>query len=659
MRLMFLYVREWGERSIDPLRPISVNLDSEFVFACDGHRVTAEQGRKLPAGFFSVVDREKMDSRRNARNRNIPSKVESVSAIVGVNGSGKTSIAALLGRLFQRGRPSPSYACVLCKGNDLLAYTNIDGLVWSEQLIDMITSAGYRLVRADDDANLPPDCKSLSDIAQYARPVDAIYYSPYLSSQSVWPGGKRAGFADVSTGHYLLPDLLSKADAGGNASSPHSPNDEDRVANFLSADERRVMDFAHNYLHKLGRKNDKDAVLPLPKWFDLKIDFTPFLAMVDEIDVDIERSRRRRENAQLREVGQVLCREHEDNVVWQFLSAMTWVAAHDMPYEKDFGYRDQGIEVLIRLSRRFAKRQEPEAADAEQFDLAFSKEEDAAVRGLGIHPMALLAFMRSLLKIGSKVERQSECTYRGEISQKETFDCALDLLRHSARLGKRYARLVSVKLATMSSGEMAYWTLFARMLDAVDGLKRTRKGNTRFPGDDLLVFLDEAETTLHPDWQQKLVKSVIWFFETFTSGLKVHIIFASHSPMILSDVPKGNVAFLMQDAVTPGGRTLYGRDEMKRDLEGLKNTFGANIYDLYRLSYFLREGTMGAFARMKIDKALKEVADVAQTRQGMSRREGSVGEMPNVGDSSNQVLQEIGDAMLIKYLQNLKEGGLL
>lgn len=55
MRLLYLFVQEWTSRGITPDKPVEVNLDSEFHFYFSDDVLTVSRGRKLPAGFFSVV----------------------------------------------------------------------------------------------------------------------------------------------------------------------------------------------------------------------------------------------------------------------------------------------------------------------------------------------------------------------------------------------------------------------------------------------------------------------------------------------------------------------------------------------------------------------------------------------------------------------------
>ena len=148
----------------------------------------------------------------------------------------------------------------------------------------------------------------------------------------------------------------------------------------------------------------------------------------------------------------------------------------------------------------------------------------------------------------------------------------------------------------VSSGEWAFLSAMSRVNDV---LKRSAS--------DLIVFLDEAETTLHPRLQRQLVRNMLWFFRNFAGGRKVHLIFASHSPVLLSDIPMGNVTFLKRKDKTDNAN-LPGVEVVSviNPRLGFTDTFGANIFDLYNLSFFMKEGTVGAFAADKMESILKD-----------------------------------------------------
>ena len=139
----------------------------------------------------------------------------------------------------------------------------------------------------------------------------------------------------------------------------------------------------------------------------------------------------------------------------------------------------------------------------------------------------------------------------------------------------------------ISSGEFSQLNMYSRLYDCL------KNDKTDLP---IVLFLDEVEITLHPEIQRKLVKHLIIFFESFFPDKKVHLIFGTHSPILLSDIPKSNVTFLKRE----DGKVTA------QDI-AMDNTFGANIHSLYRESFFMENGSMGEFATDKINTIISEL----------------------------------------------------
>ena len=126
--------------------------------------------------------------------------------------------------------------------------------------------------------------------------------------------------------------------------------------------------------------------------------------------------------------------------------------------------------------------------------------------------------------------------------------------------------------------------------------------------DNTFLFIDEGESTLHPNWQKMYIKYIIDFFQKNIQNKKIHIIFSSHSPFILSDIQKENVIFLK--------KYKENDEEVKKDIQKLGNcknvtkhielkTFGANIHTLLSNGFFMSDGLMGEFAKSKINEIKK------------------------------------------------------
>src|SRR5690606_28520244 len=114
--------------------------------------------------------------------------------------------------------------------------------------------------------------------------------------------------------------------------------------------------------------------------------------------------------------------------------------------------------------------------------------------------------------------------------------------------------------------------------------------------DQIIVFIDEGEVALHPEWQRRFFKRAISFISELFNDRKIQIILTTHSHFVLSDIPKQNIIFLERDE--NGNTKLADVDR--------EDTFGANIYTLLSDSFFM-ENTIGEFAREKIKWALEKL----------------------------------------------------
>jgi len=111
--------------------------------------------------------------------------------------------------------------------------------------------------------------------------------------------------------------------------------------------------------------------------------------------------------------------------------------------------------------------------------------------------------------------------------------------------------------------------------------------------ESILIFLDELESELHPEWQRTIISELI---NSCNSSSKIHFIITSHSPFILSDLPKQNIIFLDKDE--------KGNCKVVDELKEKKQTFGANIHTLLSDSFFMEDGLMGEFAKSKIEDVI-------------------------------------------------------
>ncbi len=101
--------------------------------------------------------------------------------------------------------------------------------------------------------------------------------------------------------------------------------------------------------------------------------------------------------------------------------------------------------------------------------------------------------------------------------------------------------------------------------------------NSFYSANNAVIMLDEAEVSFHPEWQRKYFNAFLKFIKKniCEHGTHVQLILATHSPIILSDIPKQNTVFLKKDKLTQN--TIY--------VEG-EETFAANIFSLYHKTHW-------------------------------------------------------------------------
>ena len=148
--------------------------------------------------------------------------------------------------------------------------------------------------------------------------------------------------------------------------------------------------------------------------------------------------------------------------------------------------------------------------------------------------------------------------------------------------------------------------------------------------DNLILCFDEPEISLHPMWQKEYLNRFINFIKTLDKN--IHLVFTSHSPFLLSDLPKQNAIFLEKDEKT--GKCVNTTEKMK-DF----NTFGANIHTLLSHGFFMKDGLMGEFAKSKIDIAIKYLNQKTLTQEQL--------------DYCENIISIIGEPIIKRELQKM------
>jgi len=130
--------------------------------------------------------------------------------------------------------------------------------------------------------------------------------------------------------------------------------------------------------------------------------------------------------------------------------------------------------------------------------------------------------------------------------------------------------------------------------------------------DNFIVFLDEIDIGFHPDWQKRIIQYITDFLQLLPNK-NFHLVFSTHSPFLLSDIPKENIVFLdtykEDDTEVEQKNQKVGNCKVLKHDEVLakKQTFGANIHTLLSDSFFMDNGLMGEFAKKKINEIISNL----------------------------------------------------
>lgn len=166
----------------------------------------------------------------------------------------------------------------------------------------------------------------------------------------------------------------------------------------------------------------------------------------------------------------------------------------------------------------------------------------------------------------------------------------------------------------LSSGQRAYINLFSSIWNAL-------KDNIH---SDALVCIDEGDLYLHPQLQLEFIEKLVFVLPHF-SEREIQIIITTHSPLLVTDLPRQNLTILMKDE---NGITRTRQSD---------NTFGANIFDIYRHTFDLDNQRMGNFSQKYINRII-EILDMPElTDLAISDLEAS--------------LEIIGDKLLIHHIE--------
>lgn len=191
-------------------------------------------------------------------------------------------------------------------------------------------------------------------------------------------------------------------------------------------------------------------------------------------------------------------------------------------------------------------------------------------------------------------------------------------------------RIEGVPYNTLSTGERQFMQTVTSMAYHIRNVVSVKKAKGMLKYHNVYLFLDEIEVSFHPEYQQRFIKLFVDMLEKqgLLENCNVNITIATHSPFILSDIPRDNILCL------EGG--VNKSEAIERE------TFAANVYDLLNNQFFL-DRFVGEFAYERISEAIQKMKEWDKRKGNEERLHIQASEFEAV----HHVINLIGD----KYLR--------
>lgn len=183
-------------------------------------------------------------------------------------------------------------------------------------------------------------------------------------------------------------------------------------------------------------------------------------------------------------------------------------------------------------------------------------------------------------------------------------------------------------LSDLSSGEKQLLNVISSIVYHIQNISSVERGRLEsIAYNNVCLILEEIELYFHPEFQRTFVKLLL--DNIYKAQIKniqgIHICFLTHSPFILSDILNNNILYLKE-----------GKSDIIEN-----DTFGANIHDLLANDFFMNNGFMGEFSKIKIQSIINYLIDQNNNSMNWNR------------NTAEEVIQFIGEPLIKQSLVDL------
>jgi predicted ATPase len=181
---------------------------------------------------------------------------------------------------------------------------------------------------------------------------------------------------------------------------------------------------------------------------------------------------------------------------------------------------------------------------------------------------------------------------------------------------------------SLSAGEESLVAYFSRLYSVLNDIRNR----------NALMLIDEGDLYFHPEWQRDYIFYLLEFLNSdLLPPSGIQIIVTTHSPFILSDLPRENIILMTKRESTQDRPFAVEAGAMDHP------TFGGNLHKLFSKAFFLGDSATSSFARKKIKE---EIIDPLQSGAPIRNRA-----------YIRQLIERIGEPVLQDILKERLERG--
>lgn len=187
-------------------------------------------------------------------------------------------------------------------------------------------------------------------------------------------------------------------------------------------------------------------------------------------------------------------------------------------------------------------------------------------------------------------------------------------------------------ISSMSSGEQQFLYSLSYVIYHMKNAASNQFSEERIPYRNMNLIFDEAELYYHPEYQRLFISKLLGILKRShleESIDSINITIVTHSPFMLSDIPNSNVLALENGKIS--------------DIK--TNTLGTNIYDLLSNQFFMKSA-IGEHVETIINIIIKEYNEY---KEGDEQKKKIIKEKIETNDFYDSFVNRIGD----EYLSNV------